>query len=623
MLTESWRIPIGRRAWIGDGRHGASVAPDGTLDWYCPSGLTGPPGLWRLLDGEGPAVRVGPVRDGSGAHRSLPVADLAYRPGTNVVENVMEGAAGRRVSVVDLMEWAGPGHDGPGRVVRLVRALTGPVEIEVEVLTGRRRPGARPGAPGSVTVSGGRLVAGRIAVSGPGEFRPAPLGPDDERWRAVVVLAPGEETVVTVSAAPTGADPVATVGVDEAHRILAGTEAAWRSWLAPLVHSGPYRGAVERALLGVRALTGPGGAPAGAGTTSLPRRVGSERTSDSRWVHLRDVTTAVRTLAALGLAEDAEAAETWLRHTLDTAHLPWPSWFDADGQPVPGAEELAMEGWRRSAPVRSGRDPGRLDLGLAGEAALTVGAATSGPGGRPGDPGPLSAAFPALAEATDWAADRWRDPDCGRWEIERPRRCYVAGRIEVWSALSRMATLARAANPLDLQAVAWHQESRPLLAWLEDGALASDGGLRMDGPGPDGTGGTAEADAALLAVAWRGPWPATHPVVTATVGRILERLGAGPLLHRYSDRVADEQAGPDHPDLEASLMAVRALGHLGRWEDAHERMEAVVSLIGRAGPGACAAAADPVSGEMFGDFPCTAAALALADAAETLARGPR
>jgi GH15 family glucan-1,4-alpha-glucosidase len=111
--------------------------------------------------------------------------------------------------------------------------------------------------------------------------------------------------------------------------------------------------------------------------------------------------------------------------------------------------------------------------------------------------------------------------------------------------------------------------------------------------------------------------------VRATVDRVLERLSSGPLLHRYSDRIADERAGPDHPDLEASLLAVRALAALGRWDEAHERMEGVTGLAGRAGPGLLAETADPVSGELYGNFPSTGAALALVEAALALDAGPR
>lgn len=583
------------------------MSSDGTIDWYCARGLTADPDLWRLLDGSGAAVRVGPVREGSGARHHLPQSRQSYHPGTNVAETVMEGPAGRRVAVVDFMPWPGPALDAPGGVVRLVKALSGPVEVEVEVLSGRPRPG-------SVAPSGTGLLVGSLRVDAAAPFLAAPVGRDVERWRAVVRLDAGEEFVVTVG----GRDQTLPISPGAAHRALDETGAAWRSWLSGTVYSGPHRDALERALLSVRMLTGTGGAPHAAGTTSLTRRAGSERTADDRWVRLRDVALAARVFAAAGLTEDSEAAERWMRETLTTAHLPWPGWFDADGQPVPDAEEWPFAGWRGAGPVRHGRDRPGSDIGIIGEVVAAVGSTRTGPLGRPGEPGPLSAAWPALSAATDRAADHWRHPDTGRWEIERPTRTYVAGRLALWSALDRMTRLARSANPLDLQAVTWQTEAREVLHWLETSALAPDGGLRLDGGSP----GSDEPDAALLAAAWQGPWPADHPVVAATVERILERLGSDLLLYRYSDRVADERPGADNPDLEATLLAVKALGRMGRWDEAHERLEAVVGLTAD-GAGIFSETADPVSGELFGNLPSTATALALADAALSLENGPR
>ena len=527
---------------------------------------------------------------------------MAYQPGTQVVTTVSEGANGRRLAVTDFVPWA-----GAGEVIRVVRALSGPVEVEMEVLTGPdRRPG---GGRRQVTPTGSGLLLDGLPIHSPAPFESAPLDRDLGRWRARFSLDTGEEAAVAI-----GTDH--PVGPDSARRMQSDTELAWRSWLSTVGYAGPYRAAVERALLSIRSLTSTTGAPVAAGTTSLPRRVGSERSSDHRWVRLQDVAAAVPILAAAGLPEDAEAAESWLRHTLSTAHLPWPAWFDVDGQPVPELEDLAFEGWRRSGPVVHGRPSLSADVGLAGHVAAAIGASMRGPGGRSNDPGPLSAAFGSLAEATDWVGDHWREPDSGRWEITEPRRRYSAGRLWAWGGLDRMAAIAASANPLDLQAAAWKDEGRRVLAWLESGAPARDGGLHIDDRSD-------EADAALLDAAWMGPWPARHPIVHRTVDRVLDRLTSGPFIYRYSDRVTDDHVGPDLPDLEASLMAVRALACLERWDEAHARMEAIVAVADRAGPGLLAETADPVSGQLYGNFPSTAAGLALVAAAFALEAGPR
>ena len=114
--------------------------------------------------------------------------------------------------------------------------------------------------------------------------------------------------------------------------------------------------------------------------------------------------------------------------------------------------------------------------------------------------------------------------------------------------------------------------------------------------------------------------PSVHPVVAATVDRVIEQLGSGGFVYRYPSEVDDGRAGPDNPDLLASLWAVRALAELGRWEDAHSRMEDLTAVGGHLG--LLAEAFDPLSGELMGNMPCTAVHLALVDAALVLSRGP-
>ncbi len=638
MITDSSRVPLGARAWIGDGTHGALVAADGTIDWYSPAGLAGPPVLWGLLDPSGGALRVGPVRTGAGAARRLPAGHQGYRPGTNVVETVLDGGGGRRLSVRDFLPWSGPGASTDGRVVRVVRALSGPVDVEVEVVpAGAFRP------PHEVVASAEGLVVDGVMFRAGLPFEAAPLHRDRPRWRATTRLEPGEGFVVSVERRE--APPAASL--DAALGLAGRTEAAWRSWVAPVAYDGPYREAVQRSLLAVRCLTGPGGAPVAAGTTSLPRRAGGERTADDRSVRWRDAAAAARILASVGMADDAEAAEAWLRRAASAAPLPWPPALDPDGQPVPAREELGLAGWRASQPVVVGRPEGVVDIDLYGDVAAAIGAsgaatrsgtATGGAsgsgtaGGAAGGAGgagaltPLSAAWPALRAAADWIAAHWAEPDAGVWEsggpgarppdVARRPALLVASRVQAWFALDRLARVARAANPFDLDAAAWHEEARGILAWLESDGLAFDGGLRRDGAPSAGD----EPDAALLRVAWRGPWPAGHPIVRASVDRVLDRLGAGPLLYRYPEQVDDGWAGPDSPDLLASLWAVRALASLERWDEAHERMEAVVGLGG--GLGLLSEAADPVSAELLGNLPSAGAHLAVIDAAVALAAGP-
>ena len=330
---------------------------------------------------------------------------------------------------------------------------------------------------------------------------------------------------------------------------------------------------MERSLLAVRSLTGPGGAPSGAGTTSLPRRTGSERSTDDRWVRFRDVAAAVSTWAATGFPEDAEAAESWLATGRAGTPLPLAG--------CPGRRRPARSRSSKFWAWRAGGGPARgggptvavIDLDLYGDVVGAYGASTGGPAGaRTGvaTPGPLSAAWPALAGAVDWVADHWGEPDAGVWESPGRRARLVASRVQAWFALDRMARWAERPTRWTSRRPAWHQEARRVLAWLEaDGLAPGDrrgaGGLRREAP-PRGGRPRRRPGAGRLARALARP----HPIVAATVDRVLEQLGAGHLVYRYPPQVDDGRAGPDNPDLLASLWAVRALAELGRWEEAHD-----------------------------------------------------
>ena len=123
-----------------------------------------------------------------------------------------------------------------------------------------------------------------------------------------------------------------------------------------------------------------------------------------------------------------------------------------------------------------------------------------------------------------------------------------------------------------------------------------------------------------LRVAWRAPWPAHSPVVGATVDRVLERLSDGPFVFPYPAAFDDGSPGGPAASLTCSFWAVRALAALGRWEEAHERMEALCRL-GRP-LGLLAEYADPRTGQLRGNYPHAGPHLALVEAALALDPGP-
>jgi hypothetical protein len=564
-------LPLSRRGLIGDQGSAALSGADGTIDWWCPERFDARPALAGLLDPDRGTIRTAPV-----AGRGSPVDDEpGYDPETNIVRTTLAAGEGT-LEIVDFLPWAGPGHTPPGRLVRLVTALAGRVEVTVAVEPGRDGWSEGVAGPGFTVHTGFPMVAAQG---------------DSPHWRGSTVLETGQRLVVTVD--PTGGSrpPPAPLTVGDALRFLGETTSAWRSQVGETTVEGPYRDAVERSLLVVRALTSAaGGGMVRAPTASLPEQPGGERNFDGRVCFTADAALAANVLDRAGLAGAAADHGEWLAGLLRAGDLPLAAAHTPEGGPPEDEEELSWPGYLGSQPVRFGWSPPDAP-DLAGMAAVL----------RLGDP---DRAWAGSVELADWLASHWGAAP------------LVADRLAVAAALDRMTAAARRKNPLDLDAAGWQQEARAIRAWVEGAGMATGSGLRRDASPAD------DPDAELLAVAWLGPWPPGHPVVERTVERVLGRLSQDSgLVERYPPEVDDGLPPGRPPGMAVSFAAVRALAATGRWDEAHGRMEMLCGLLGPFG--LAGDAADPRTGEPRGNYPSAAAHLALVDAALALAAGPR
>jgi len=215
-----------------------------------------------------------------------------------------------------------------------------------------------------------------------------------------------------------------------------------------------------------------------------------------------------------------------------------------------------------------------LDLGLLDEAARHLGWLLGALDGRPplpaastlgGEPveGEGGVAPAPLAAYASLAGCLRRDRPTGDAEVGRlgdgmrrvadwlaagwgAEASTVADDLAAWHALEAMAGAATAEDPLDMDAPHWHRAAAQLEEWLPDG---------FDGAAPE---------PALLRVAWLGPWAGTADPAGLLVQRVLD----------HWDVAGDdgEVAAPA-----ARFAAVEALAALARWDEAHERMESLLS----------------------------------------------
>jgi GH15 family glucan-1,4-alpha-glucosidase len=325
---------------------------------------------------------------------------------------------------------------------------------------------------------------------------------------------------------------------------------------------------------------------------------------------VRDACALVEASRLAGLADESVIAAGWVSQVLDGTGIPISPVWDASGNEPAEEAELSLDGWRRSQPVRVGTAAGaQHPLDLYADLASVFHAEDLMASG------PMLERWGVMRAATDWVADHWADADTGIWELRSPPRQHIASKVACWFTLDRMTRLARALNPLDLDAVGWFAAARDALAWLEASPVAAPAARLVD------VADVHLLDAALLQMAWLGPWPADHEVVVRTVDRIVRNLSTGAFVSRYPPEYDDGLPGREGAHLQTSFWAVRALAATGRWDEAHERMEVLCGL--NQPLGLLSEEIDATSATLLGNLPAAGSHLALVQAALALHDGPR
>jgi GH15 family glucan-1,4-alpha-glucosidase len=583
-------------AIIGNMHTAALVGLDGSIDWLCMprfdsaacfAALLGTPenGRWLI------APNAEPYR-----------TSRRYRSETLILETEFRCADGT-AAVIDFM----PVAERLGKIdlVRVVEGRAGRVPMRTEVILrldyGRIVPWVR------------RRRYGLRAIAGPDAVQlrsPIDLRGEDFRTVGEFEIAEGQSVAFVMTryashlGEPRSRDPT---------KMLRETETWWQKWSARCSIGGPYREAVMRSLITLKALTySPTGAIVAAVTTSLPEKIRGVRNWDYRYCWLRDATFTLYALLIAGYTEEARAWRRWLLRAVAGHPQELQIMYGLAGERRLTEFELPwLPGYEESRPVHIGNAAHeQFQLDVYGEVIDTLYVA-----GRYG----LRAdddAWKVQRVLLDFLETAWEKPDEGIWEVRGPRRPFVHSRMMAWVAVDRaVKTVERMGvkGPLEK----W----RTLRAGIHDDVCRK--GFNPSRGAFVQYYGSDALDASLLMMPLVGFLPARDPRVVGTVEAIQRELMSDGLVHRYrTETVVDGLPPGEGVFLPCTFWLADCLEAMGRHEEAHEIFSRLLAL--RNDVGLLSEEYDPKLKRQLGNFPQAFSHISLINTAYniSMARGP-
>jgi GH15 family glucan-1,4-alpha-glucosidase len=575
-------------ALIGNCETAALVGRDGSVDWLCVPRFdaaacfaallgTRDHGRWLLA----PAGEVRAIR-------------RRYREGSLILETEYETDDGA-VALIDCMPLR---TEVPG-LIRVVEGRRGRVPMRLE-LTIRL-------AYGSLIPWVRRAEDGILAVGGPDALRlrtPVELRGEDFKTVADFAVSAGQRVPFTLTWFPSHRPEPAPMNALDA---VEGTTRWWQDWSGRCSFAGPWREAVVRSLITLKALTyAPTGGLVAAPTTSLPEQLGGVRNWDYRYCWLRDATFALYALMIGGYVEEARAWREWLLRAVAGQPSQARILYGVAGERLLPEWELPwLPGYEKSAPVRIGNAAaGQFQLDVYGEVADALHCARRVGLEFDEDAWRVEKALVAFVESV------WSEPDEGIWEVRGPRRLFTHSRVMAWVALDRAV---RAVERFGL--------AGPVERWrLVRDAIHADvcrQGYDAEVGAFVQSYGSKRLDASLLIIPLVGFLPPGDERVQRTVRAIERHLTRDGFVTRYHT----------HPDIDGlppgegafmpcSFWLADNLALQGRLAEARELFERLLAV--RNDVGLVAEQYDPAAGRLLGNFPHTFSHVGLVNTARNL-----
>jgi GH15 family glucan-1,4-alpha-glucosidase len=537
-------------ALIGDCQTAALVDKSGSIDWLC---------LPRFDSGACFSALLGTSEHGRwqiAPKEEVRRVARRYTDGTLILETDIETDSGA-VTLIDLM----PPRSREPDLVRIVVGRRGTVAMQMHLVIrfdyGSIVPWVRRTPTGIRAVAGPDLVELQTPIATHGE---------NLSTVAEFTVREGERVPFVLMWQPSHEQPPACIDAEET---LRHTESWWREWSSRCTYDGPYRDAVLRSLITLKALTyQPTGGIVAAPTTSLPEHIGGVRNWDYRFCWLRDATFTLYALMSGGYTDEALTWREWLLRAVAGNPSQINIMYGLAGERRLTEFELPwLPGYENSAPVRVGNAAyQQLQLDIFGEVmdALHV-ARKSG----------------LECDENAWRLEQhlvgfmeriWRDPDEGIWEMRGPRRDFTHSKVMAWVAVDRMVKAVERfglSGPVD----AWRKLRDEIHADVcQQGYNERLGGF-VQYYGAD------ETDASLLMLPLVGFLPPDDPRLAGTVALIERTLLRDGFVDRYRTKEHVDGLPPgEGAFLPCSYWLADNYCLLGRWDEARLLFERLLAL---------------------------------------------
>ena len=577
-------------ALIGDCHTAALVSREGSVDWLCfprfDSGacfaaLLGTPehGRWLLS----PVNRVKRIQ-------------RRYREGTLVLETDYETQDGV-VTLIDCM----PPRSKEADLVRLVVGRRGQVRMCMQLVIrfdyGSIVPWVRAENDGVQAVGGPDTLVLKTHVD---------LRTEGATITAEFIVSEGERIPFVLIWHPSHES---TSGIMDAEDMITQTDRWWQRWSNRCTYDGPWRDAVLRSLITLKALTyAPTGGIVAAVTTSLPEQIGGVRNWDYRYCWLRDATFTLYALMVGGYTEEADAWRDWLLRAVAGNPSQINIMYGLAGERRLTEFLLGwLPGYEDSAPVLIGNAAHQqFQLDVYGEVMDALHLA------RRSGKEPDENAWRVQTALIEYLDSAWTKPDEGIWEVRGPRRHFTHSKMMAWVAVDRtVKSMERFGLPGPLE------RCRKLRTAIHEEVCLKGFDHRRN-TFVQSYGGK-DLDASLLMMPLVGFLPPSDPRVRGTIHAIERDLMRDGLVARYSTKPEiDGLPVGEGVFLACSFWLADNFALLGRRDDAVRLFEHLLEL--RNDVGLLSEEYDLSRRRLVGNFPQAFSHVSLINTATNLSR---